>query len=117
MKKELEITAYKCTACGRVHYPYHDRCLACKSREFEEVKPEGDAQLLAYTQNFNLPWGFDSRFLVHGVVAFENGVKAMGQIHVDSLDKLKTGMTLKPTWEPIRQVAGEAVYGLVLRPG
>ena len=116
MIRELEITAYRCKACGRIHYPFHDRCLACKSREFETIKAEGDARLLAYTQIFNLPWGFDVRFLVHGVVEFANGVKAMGQIHVDSLDKIKTGMKLKPSWEPIREVSGESIYGLVLKP-
>jgi uncharacterized OB-fold protein len=47
MKKEIAITAYKCKKCGKIHYPYHDRCLACKSREFEPLKPEGDARLLA----------------------------------------------------------------------
>ncbi|MEA3327839.1 MAG: hypothetical protein U9R53_11135 [Chloroflexota bacterium] len=116
MTRELEITAYQCKACGRIHYPFHDRCLACKNREFETIKAEGDVRLLAYAQTFNLPWGFDVRFLVHGVVEFSNGVKAMGQIHVESLEDIKTGMTLKPSWGPIRVVAGETVYGLVLKP-
>ncbi len=114
MMEELGITAYKCKKCGRVHYPFHDRCLSCKSREFETIKPEGAAKLLAYTQIFNLPWGFDVRFLIIGVVEFKNGVKAMGQIKADSLDKLKTGMKMKATWEPIRVQAGEDIYGLKL---
>jgi len=116
MKRELRITAYKCKACGRIHYPYHDRCLSCQNREFESIKPEGDPRLLTYTQIFNLPWGFDVRFLVIGVVEFANGVKSMGQIHVDSIDKLELGMSLKASWEPIRVVSGEDVFGLVLRP-
>ena len=116
MKKKPEITAYKCKKCGRVHYPFHDRCLDCLNREFEEVAAEGDAKLLAYTQIFNLPWGFDTRFLIIGIVQFENQVKAMGQICVDSLEGLKSGMKLKPAWEPVRQVAGEDLYGLVLYP-
>lgn len=116
MKREIEITAFRCKACGRVHYPYHDRCLTCHKRDFESVKPEGDPQLLTYTQIFNLPWGFDVRFLVIGVVEFANGIKAMGQIHVDSLEEIKLGMQLKAGWEPIRVVSGEEVFGLVLRP-
>lgn len=114
MTEQLEITAYKCKKCGRIHYPFHDRCLDCKNREFDTLKPEGDAQLLAYTQIFNLPWGFDARFLVIGVVQFTNKIKAMGQIRVNSLDKLKTGMRLKPSWQPIRKVHEENIYGLVL---
>lgn len=116
MIRELGITAYKCKACGRIHYPYHDRCLDCNKREFETFKPEGYPKLLAYTQIFNLPWGFDVRFLVLGVVEFPNGIKAMGQIRIDSLEKLKTGMKLKASWEPIRKVSGEEVFGLVLKP-
>ena len=116
MKHALEITGYRCKACGRVHYPYHDHCLDCQGREFEQVQPEGDPHLLTYTQIFNLPWGFDVRFLVIGVAAFENGIKAMGQIRVNSLEKLKLGMPFKASWEPVREVSGEEVFGLVLRP-
>lgn len=48
----------------------------CKRRDFDEIMPEGSAKLLAYTQIFNLPWGFDERFLIIGVAEFENSVKA-----------------------------------------
>ena len=46
----------------------------------------------------------------------ENKVKAMGQVKADSVEHLKVGMTVKPTWEPIRVRAGEDVYGLKLEP-
>ena len=111
-----EVVAYKCKGCGKIHYPFHDRCLACRSREFKEIEAAGDAKLLTFTQIFNLPWGFDERFLVIGVAEFENGVKAMGQIKTDSLDGLKLGMKVKPSWEPIRVVYGEDVYGLKFEP-
>ena len=114
--KEIAIVGYKCRKCGKIHYPFHDRCLGCKGRDFEQIKPQGNTRLLTYSQIFNLPWGFDQRFLVIGVVEFENHIKAMGQIKVDSLDRLKLGMTLKPAWEPVRKVAGENVYGLTLEP-
>ena len=113
---EIKITAYKCKKCGRIHYPRHERCLSCKGREFEELKPEGNVKLLAYTQQFNLPWGFDERFLIIGIAQFENGIKAMGQIKAESLDGIKSGMTMKPSWEPVRYVYGEPVYGLKFEP-
>lgn len=116
MKKEIQIVAYRCKKCGKIHYPFHDRCLACKSREFEKIKPEGMAKLLTYTRIYNLPWGFDQRYLTIGVVEFENGVRAMGQIHVDESAHLETGMVMKPEWGPVRKQYGEAVYGLVLKP-
>lgn len=112
MKKEIAITAYKCKSCGKIHYPYHDRCLVCRGRDFEKIKPQGNATLLTYTAIFNLPWGFDQRYLIIGVAEFENHIKAMGQIKADSVDQLKVGMTVKPSWEPIRRQYDEDVYGL-----
>jgi hypothetical protein len=116
MKKEIGIVAYRCKGCGKLHYPYHDRCLECKGRAFETVKPEGTAKLLTFTRIYNLPWGFDQRYLTIGVVEFENGVKAMGQIQADEAADLQTGMTLRPGWAPVRVQYGENVYGLVLEP-
>ena len=113
---DLKITAYKCKKCGRLHYPRHERCLSCKHREFDEVKPEGNVTLLTFTQIFNLPWGFDERFLIIGVAQFENGVKAMGQIKAEDAADLQVGMTMQASWEPIRYIYGEPVYGLKFAP-
>ncbi len=113
---DIKIVAYKCKKCGRIHYPKHERCLTCKHREFEPLHPEGNVTLLTYTQIFNLPWGFDERFLYIGVGQFENGVKAMGQIDAPDGAPLHTGMTLQAEWQPVRYVFGEPVYGLKFKP-
>ena len=55
--KGIAITAYKCKKCGKLHYPFHDRCLACKGREFETVKPQGNAKLLTFTRIYQLALG------------------------------------------------------------
>ena len=114
--KEIAIRAYKCKKCGKIHYPFHDRCLVCKGREFETIKPQGDARLITFTQIFNLPWGFDQRFLIIGVAEFENGVKAMGQVKADGIDQLQIGMMVHPGWEPVRIQQGEKIYGLTFDP-
>jgi len=116
MKKEIGIIAFKCKKCGKLHYPFHDRCLKCKGREFDQVKPQGKAKLLTFTRIYNLPWGFDQRYLTIGVVEFENGIRAMGQIKADEKDDLKIGMAMTPSWEPVRVQYGENVYGLALEP-
>ena len=116
MMKEISIVAYKCKKCGKLHYPFHDRCLACKGREFDKVKPQGNARLLTFTRIYNLPWGFDQRYLTIGVVEFENGVRAMGQIKADEAYPLKVGGMMCPSWEPVRVQYGENVYGLMLEP-
>jgi uncharacterized OB-fold protein len=114
--KEIAVQAYRCKKCGKVHYPFHDRCMVCKGRDFEIIKPQGKARLLTYTQIFNLPWGFDQRFLIIGVAEFENGIRAMGQVNASSLDELKVGMPVKASWEPIRVQYGENVYGIKYTP-
>ena len=114
--REIAILAYKCKKCGKIHYPFHDRCLVCRNREFETIKPQGKVKLLTFTRIYNLPWGFDQRYLTIGVGEFENGIKAMGQINADEHTPIKVGMIMMPTWEPIRLQYGEQVYGLKLTP-
>ncbi len=114
--KEIQLVAYKCRACGKVHYPFHDRCLGCKGRDFEEIKPQGCARLLTFTQIFNLPWGFDQRFLIIAIGEFENGVRAMGQLEADSIEGLHLGMAMNAGWEPVRIQYGEHVFGLKFEP-
>ena len=114
--KETPIIAYKCKKCGKIHYPFHDRCLNCKGREFEQFHPTGQARLITFTQIFNLPWGFDERFLILGIGEFENGVKAMGQIKADGIDRLKLGMKMGASWEVVRKEHDESIYGLKFEP-
>ncbi len=116
MNNARALTAYRCKKCGRLHYPFHDRCVDCKGREFEEVNPQGNARLLTFTTIFNLPSGFDQHFLILGVAEFENRVRAMGQIKVESADQFKVGMIVKSSWEPIRVQPGGDVYGLKFEP-
>jgi len=116
MKRKIAIVAHKCKKCGKLHYPFHDRCLKCRSREFEKVEPQGNTKLLTFTRIYNLPWGFDQRYLTIGVVEFDNGVRAMGQIHADESYDRKSGMTFIPSWDTVRFQNGENVYGLVLTP-
>ncbi len=103
------ITAYKCNKCGLVMYPYHDRCLNCKGRDFKEIAPTSKGKLLTYTVIEQLPWGMDERGRVLGVVEFDNGVKALGLIKDDAP---RIGMKLKVNWEPVREMGGEEIFGL-----
>lgn len=110
------LTAYRCKNCGHIHYPYHDRCLECRGRDFEEIHPQGCARLLTYTAIFNLPYGFDQRSLLLGIAEFENHIKALGQIKAESADRLKIGMRLKAVWEPIRPHQDGDIFGLKFEP-
>jgi uncharacterized OB-fold protein len=109
----MGIKAYKCKKCGLVMNPKHFRCIKCKGREFEEIKPEGDAKLLTYTVVDQLPWGMDERGRILGIVEFDNGVKATGLILADDPSP---GIKLRAEWGPVRIVGGEKAYGLILVP-
>ncbi len=106
----MTITAYKCTSCGHVMYPYHSRCLNCRERDFEEIQPTPKASLLTYTIIEQLPWGMDERGRILGVVEFENGIRALGLILVDQPN---IGMKLKTGWGPVRDFGGVKVEGLI----
>jgi uncharacterized OB-fold protein len=104
------ITAYKCTNCGQVMYPRHERCLNCNEREFKEIYPTKKGKLLTYTVVNELPWGIDERARVLGVVEFDNGIRALGLI---KSDRVKMGMKLTTGWDEVRYMNGLRVYGLV----
>ncbi len=104
------ITAYKCTNCGQVMYPRHERCLNCNEREFKEIYPTKKGKLLTYTVVNELPWGIDERARVLGVVEFDNGIRALGLI---KSDRVKMGMKLTTGWDEVRYMNGERIYGLV----
>jgi uncharacterized OB-fold protein len=111
------ITAYKCKACGHVMYPHHYRCAHCGGRDFEAFEPSDKAKLLTFTIIEQLPWGFDERGRVLGVIEFTDKVRAMALVDVDAdMEEVKLGMKLKVYWEPVREYYGEKVYGLVCRP-
>lgn len=112
----LPLTAYRCKNCGQIHYPFHDRCLTCKERTFEEIHPQGCARLLTYTAIFNLPYGFNQRSLILGIAEFENHIKALGQIKAETTAALKIGMRLKALWEPLRPHQDRDIYGLKFEP-
>ena len=107
------ITAYKCKSCGLVMYPHHFRCLQCHKREFEEITPSEKGKLLTFTIVEQLPWGFDERGRVLGVVEFDNGVKALGVVLAESP---KIGMKLKAGWDSVRMIGDQKVYGLTFEP-
>jgi len=103
------ITAYKCTNCGQVMFPRHERCLNCSEREFEEIYPTKKGKLLTYTVVNELPWGIDERARVLGVVEFDNGIRALGLI---KSDRVKIGMKLTTGWDEVRYKDGVRIYGL-----
>ena len=106
------ITAYKCSNCGYVNYPRHERCLNCGQRDFKEIKPTKKGKLLTYTIVNELPWGIDERGLREVAGAGQRRRQFLVSVGLVKADKLKLGMKLTAGWEQVRFMNGEKVYGL-----
>jgi hypothetical protein len=64
-------------------------CAKCSSRRdpvtgkhWETFPLEGAVKLLSWTRVWNLPDGYNVKFLLFGIVEFENGLRASGRIGV-----------------------------------
>jgi hypothetical protein len=90
--KTPEILAYRCSKCGAIYYPAPMICAKCSSRRdpvtgkhWETFPLEGPVTLLSWTRVWNLPDGYNVKYLLFGIAEFENGLRASGRIGVAEL--------------------------------
>ena len=83
------ISGYKCEKCGSIYYPAPMVCKKCNAkrdpvtgRHWELFDLEGPCKLLTWTRVWNLPEGFNRKFLMFGMVEFPNGLRASGRIEL-----------------------------------
>jgi uncharacterized OB-fold protein len=122
--EQPQVFAYKCPECGTLHYPAPMICKDCHARRdpsgvlfpsWDKVALGGRCTLLTWTRVYNLPEGFEDRYLLFGIVEFENGLRASGRLLVEDP---KTGMELVSKAGVVREKVGEDVYGFMFdRPG
>ncbi|MFX0043423.1 MAG: Zn-ribbon domain-containing OB-fold protein [Candidatus Hodarchaeota archaeon] len=116
MTSEEIIRWKKCYKCGLLQHESHLRCLNCKNEKFALIEAVGKCTLITFTILNAPPAEFrDKPSYALGVVEFENGIKAMGQI--TTKDNLKIGMILKPVYKNIcENLSGKEVNTLVFEP-
>lgn len=116
MENKVEIEWKKCKKCGFLQHKTHLRCLKCKNLTFEIINPKGTCKLITYTVLKAPPAEFREKpSYALGVVEFENGVKALGQITTQ--DNLKTGMELKSVYKKLADnLDRKEVYAYVFEP-
>lgn len=116
MSTEKKMEWKKCSNCGFLQYPTRLRCLNCKKRDFTRVEASGDCKLLSYTILNAPPAEFrDQKSLVLGIVEFNNGIRALGQIA--SKENLEIGMKLKSVYKKIcENLDGSEVYAHIFEP-
>jgi uncharacterized OB-fold protein len=108
-----EILGCRCSKCGSIYYPAPMICAKCSSRRdpvtgkhWETFPLEGPVKLLSWTRVWNLPDGYNVKFLLFGIVEFENGLRAAGRIGVA---EPTIGMTLNSRVEESDERPGKPV--------
>ena len=114
-----KIMAYRCLTCGTAYYPAPMVCGKCSARRdpvtgkgWEAFGLEGSCQLLTWTRVWNLPEGYTKKYLLFGIVQFENGLRASGQLEVEDP---KTGMRLNATVKESDERPGNPVDVFVFK--
>jgi hypothetical protein len=84
------ISGYRCLKCGAIYYPAPMVCRQCDAprdpstgRHWEPFDLEGPCTLLTWTRVWNLPEGFNVKFLMFAMVEFPNGLRASGRLECD----------------------------------
>lgn len=110
MSADEILIGIKCKKCGYLQHSSHVRCIKCKNNTFETIEAKGPCVLLTYTILNAPPMEFrDKKSIALGVVEFENGIKALGQIN--PIEDLSIGMKLNPEYGKIcNNLDGKEVY-------
>ncbi len=94
------ISGYKCENCGTIFYPAPMVCRKCSQkrdpttgRGWETFDLEGPCKLLTWTRVWNLPEGFNKKYLMFGMVEFPNGLRASGRIEMEGDPKMGMDLT------------------------
>jgi uncharacterized OB-fold protein len=110
-----KLIAKKCQRCNYIQQEDHIRCLKCKNETFDLIEAQGDCRLITYTILKAPPLEFrDKQSYTLGVIQFENGIKALGQIEYN--ENLKIGMKLMPVYKKIcDNLDGKEIYNFVFK--
>jgi len=117
--KKNEVYAYKCPECGTLDYPAPMICRKCGARRdpsgvyfssWEKIPLKGKCKLLTWSRVYALPEGFLEKYLIFGIVEFENGLRASGRLLVD---KPQIGMDLVAKVGLVREKVDEDVLGFM----
>jgi uncharacterized OB-fold protein len=107
------LKATKCLDCGRVTYPYNERCRFCGSSRVVEVELVNEkARLLTYTVIYSAGEGFeDKKPVVIGIVETEESkARLLARITDVDVEELETGILLEPV---LRRINEDGETGLI----
>ncbi|UCC18672.1 MAG: hypothetical protein JSV62_11255 [Promethearchaeota archaeon] len=115
--KSIEKIRWKiCSECEFLQHQTHIRCLNCRNDKFRFIEASVECKLITFTILKALPAEFrDTKSYALGIVEFENGIKALGQITTQA--NLYIGMKLKPISKKVcENLDGREIYTSVFEP-
>ncbi len=100
----------RCMGCGALSYPVHSVCHSCGGADFKDTNL-GQGALLTYTVLHVPPPGVDPPLRI-GIVEFEGGVRALGQL----TEEMDVGTRVEAEWAVVRRVGDKVYEGFRFRP-
>ncbi|MBI5836868.1 MAG: OB-fold domain-containing protein [Candidatus Eisenbacteria bacterium] len=104
------VLAAKCRNCGKLSYPTHFTCPACRGTGFDGVPIEGEGTLLTFTRVYALPLDYEDLYITLGIVELDMGVRALGRLHIAEPE---LGARVRAGLGKVRDIGGRDVTGLV----
>ena len=118
--QKKDVYARKCPGCSTLYYPVPMICGKCHSRRdpsgvffpaWEKVGLSGlRGKLITWTKLFNLPKGFNQRYLLFGIAELENGLRVTGRL---GFENPKSGIEVVAGVGLVREKVDEDVYGFI----
>jgi uncharacterized OB-fold protein len=106
----MRFRGVRCRACGMVQYPPQRVCVKCQAKDdFDSIRlAEGGARLFSYSLDYvartpDVP-------LVHGVVDFNLGGRAMMMLTDREVSEIKIDLSLELTFRRFYQADGISSY-------
>lgn len=107
-KPEPTLLGSRCRACGHVHFPSTENCVACRSPEVDVVELGADATLFCETTVHMKTPRFAAGYRV-GYVTLADGVRVFSQLRAVEGKPLRIGMPMKLEIAPLWQEDGQDI--------
>jgi 3-hydroxy-3-methylglutaryl CoA synthase len=106
----LRLRGVRCRSCGMVQYPPQRVCVRCQTKDdFDSIRLSGShGKLFSYSMDYvaatpDVP-------LIHSVVDFDVGGRAMMMMADRDTDNVRIGMPLEPTFRKFSEADGIHTY-------
>ena len=105
-----DVDAAKCRKCGKLSYPTHFYCPACRGTKFDPVPVAGEGTLLTWTKVYALPLDYSDLYITLGIVEMDMGIRATGRLEIAAP---QAGARVRARVGKVRETGGNDIAGLI----